>query len=56
MRTGQGNEETTTLCLIKSNRSSGSGVVRWRGSPIPFGAFIGSQLQDLEILEARGKI
>lgn len=42
--------------LIKSNRSSRSGVVSWRGSPIPFGTFIASQLQDLEIPEARGKI
>lgn len=56
MRTGQGNEETTTLCLIKTSRSSGSGAVRWGGSPIPFGAFTASQLQDFEIPEARGKI
>lgn len=33
----------------------GSGAVRWRGSPIPFGAFIASHVQDLDIPEARGK-
>lgn len=55
MRTGQGSEERTTLCLIKRNRSLGSGAVRWTGSPIPFGAFIASHVQDLDIPEARGK-
>lgn len=40
---------------MKRNRSSGSGAVRWKGSPIPFG-FIASQLQNPEIPEAIGKI
>lgn len=55
MRTEQGNVETT-LCLLKRNRSSVSGVVRWRGSPVPFDAFITFHLQDLEIPEARWKL
>lgn len=47
--------EKTTLCSIKRNGSLGFGVVKWRGSWIPFGTFIASQVQDLEMPEARRK-
>jgi len=56
MRTGQGNEEATTLCPMEMNRSSGSGSVGWRGSLILFRACIASQLQEPEIPKARGEI